>query len=276
MRRKVGLRSSGSSWITDRNSPPPGNASPFFRAETLRLCYRFAFWIHSLWDEQPVRTDVVGHYGYQVDHQFWRYGLQVADQSHELRWSLIENEDQPKSPSLQAVLQAVRECRRIDRVLLVCFQNGRQDRSMTASLKVSAQRVALQRCDFRTAQIRRVGKDLCHDRSPSLCITGQLHFDDCKSAARLHRDEISVSGAQPNLTTKHHQLRAARQRQQLRGFLDQAVQRSLIRKADRTQDPPAAAVVSPCSRHSLSVSDTVHLGIWSIATSIARYRAVGL
>ena len=54
---------------------------------------------------------------------------------------------------------------------------------------------------------------------------------------------------QPHLSSQDYEMGAAGQGKQLRRFLDQSLERSLVRKAHRVQDPPVPSVVAPYRGH---------------------------
>jgi hypothetical protein len=92
---------------------------------------------------------------------------------------------------------------------------------------------------------RRVGEYLRDHSTACLGVTSELDLDHRHPTGRLNRNQVCIPAPQRDFPPDDYQLRCARKREELGSFLDQAVQRRLVRKAGCRQKTPTGAVVTP-------------------------------
>lgn len=97
-----------------------------------------------------------------------------------------------------------------------------------------------------------VRQDLRYHRTTGFRVTGELHLDHHDAPGVFDGQKIRVSVSEGHLTPDDCKLGRSRQRQEVRRFLDDAVQRGFRGKASREHGAPPRCVFQPECRHRFS------------------------
>jgi hypothetical protein len=125
----------------------------------------------------------------------------------------------------------------------------RRDRAgeavITTISKLAIEDLLLQRGDIHSMKKRRIREHLRDYGAPRRGVACKLDLNHRHAPRRLDRQQVCVPATERDFPTNDHQLRCPRQREELRSFLDQAVQRRLVSEAGSREQAPTRTVVTP-------------------------------